>query len=77
MESPSAKTFRFHHPPPEAIWEASLARPPWKSLSTNLASEAGWMKGSKSSAKRLRFATLRSVTPGTSPLLSSKCQIKS
>jgi hypothetical protein len=54
-ESPSAKTYRFHHPPTEARWEASLARPQWASLLIYLASEAGWMKRSKSSAKRLRF----------------------
>jgi len=55
VESPSAKTFRFDHPPTEARWEASLARPQWASLLIYLASEAGWMKRPKSSAKRLRF----------------------
>jgi len=46
MESPSPKTFRFHHPPSEARGEASPARPQWPSLSIHLASEAGGMKRS-------------------------------
>ena len=53
--SPSAKTFRLHHPPTEARGKASLARPRWASLLIYLASEAGWMRRSKSSAKWLRF----------------------
>ena len=64
-ESPSAKTFRLHHPPTEARYEASQARPRWRSLSTNLASEAGWMKKSKSSAKRLRFWSPNEVKDAT------------
>jgi len=57
MESPSARTFRFYHPPTEARWEASPARRLRKRLSTNLASEAGWMKRLRSPAKRLHFCS--------------------